>query len=511
MGPAMVRIVFHWQGTTTLPGYVIHKKNRNWMIDPTMTKPLELPYDFYSTGSGFIISPEGHILTNSHVVSDLVTRKSAAESLVDQYLLMVLFQFSATDRQWYVDLTSEERAKLREDGVKYLISTMVFNTTPNLHVLKPTTETATTTSVSNIQKQLSGSAKQRLDDILKNSSPASAVYINEEYAENEHDFAVIKLTELSNVPSVQLGDSSTAATGQSIYTFGYPTNADYGTLSTEPTFTSGVITSLRDSTQHTFKYIQTDAKISSGSSGSPLFDSNGDVIGILTKTTNSSNGENFTLALPINIIKDTLGTLGLGTPQENDYPSLLALGFAAYSERHCKDAMGYFDRASEMNSSFGDPAALLEPYYQKCKALIASGQSIDGWWDVLRNWVVTRGTLFWVVTSGAGVVTLGGSTVVYLLLRRVRHEEEVIAELEAEVHHHPVTPAPVTTPVVTPAAAATPIPVATPAAVPVITNPQLALYVQNMRNLKQPDEQIQKALAAAGYKVPDILAALAVK
>ena len=95
----------------------------------------------------------------------------------------------------------------------------------------------------------------------------------------------------------------------------------------------------------------------------------------------------------------------------------------------------------------------------------------------------------------------------YLLTQRVRREEKIIETLEAEIHHHPVTPAPAPTPVAT-------MPVATPMPAPVVLpaiNPQLALYIKNMHKLNQSDEQIQKALTVAGYKVPDILAALAVK
>ncbi len=64
-----------------------------------------------------------------------------------------------------------------------------------------------------------------------------------------------------------------------MYLFGYPANADYSALDSEPSFTQGTVDALKDSTQNTFQYIETDAKSSPGSSGGPLLNSAGQAVG----------------------------------------------------------------------------------------------------------------------------------------------------------------------------------------------------------------------------------------
>jgi 2-alkenal reductase len=122
-------------------------------------------------------------------------------------------------------------------------------------------------------------------------------------ADPDSDLAVIKV----DVPAdllrpIQLGDSSTLRVGQRAIAVGNP-------FGFEQTMTTGIISALgrvvrQDSGFSLPQLIQTDAAINPGSSGGPLLDSAGRVIGVNTLIY-SSSGSNAGIgfAVPVNTVK----------------------------------------------------------------------------------------------------------------------------------------------------------------------------------------------------------------
>jgi S1-C subfamily serine protease len=108
----------------------------------------------------------------------------------------------------------------------------------------------------------------------------------------KYDLVTIQ-TSFAATPPVLLADSETAAAGQDIIVLGSPQGLE-GTVST------GIIGGLR--TIGGVRYLQITAPISPGSSGGPVFDSQGRVIGISTAT--SAKGQNLNFALPANLLRD---------------------------------------------------------------------------------------------------------------------------------------------------------------------------------------------------------------
>jgi S1-C subfamily serine protease len=100
-------------------------------------------------------------------------------------------------------------------------------------------------------------------------------------------------TSFTSTPPVLLADSDTAAAGQDIIVLGSPQGLE-GTVS------SGIIGGLR--TIGGVRYLQITAPISPGSSGGPVFNTQGRVIGISTAT--SAKGQNLNFALPANLLRD---------------------------------------------------------------------------------------------------------------------------------------------------------------------------------------------------------------
>ena len=107
-----------------------------------------------------------------------------------------------------------------------------------------------------------------------------------------YDLVTIQ-TSFMSTPVVLLADSDTAAVGQDVIVLGSPQGLE-GTVST------GIIGGLRILAG--VRYLQITAPISPGSSGGPVFNAQGRVIGISTAT--SSKGQNLNFALPANLLRD---------------------------------------------------------------------------------------------------------------------------------------------------------------------------------------------------------------
>jgi serine protease Do len=122
------------------------------------------------------------------------------------------------------------------------------------------------------------------------------------------DIALIKIDAPTRLIAVPLGDSTKLRVGEPVFAIGNP-------LGLGGTVTSGIISALdRDIVSTPYDdFIQTDAAINHGNSGGPLFDRNGNVIGINTAfetpggAANGSVGLGF--AIPANEASFVVGQL----------------------------------------------------------------------------------------------------------------------------------------------------------------------------------------------------------
>jgi TonB family protein len=108
------------------------------------------------------------------------------------------------------------------------------------------------------------------------------------------DLAIL-WTPVSGLASATLGDSDRLQVGQSILAIGNPRGLEH-TLST------GIVSGIRQADG--YRYIQTTVPISPGSSGGPLLNMNGEVIGLAMETLPDAQNLNF--ALPSNDIRAAL-------------------------------------------------------------------------------------------------------------------------------------------------------------------------------------------------------------
>ncbi|WP_323122432.1 DegQ family serine endoprotease [Burkholderia alba] len=127
-------------------------------------------------------------------------------------------------------------------------------------------------------------------------------------ADKQSDVAVLKI-DASGLPTVKIGDPSQSKVGQWVVAIGSPYGFDN-------TVTSGIISAksraLPD--ENYTPFIQTDVPVNPGNSGGPLFNLNGEVIGINSMIYSQTGGfQGLSFAIPINEaikVKDELVKTG---------------------------------------------------------------------------------------------------------------------------------------------------------------------------------------------------------
>jgi S1-C subfamily serine protease len=120
-------------------------------------------------------------------------------------------------------------------------------------------------------------------------------------ADPESDISLLHLSE--QLPTVELGDSDRVTRGQYVLAFGSP-------FGLNQTVTHGIISATDrgqislGSTIRIKEFIQTDAAINPGSSGGPLVDLDGKVVGINTAiASQSGNNTGVSFSIPANLVK----------------------------------------------------------------------------------------------------------------------------------------------------------------------------------------------------------------
>lgn len=130
---------------------------------------------------------------------------------------------------------------------------------------------------------------KRITVILSDETKYSAKVIGHSL---DPDVALIKIEPKNPLPTVNFFDSSKVLTGQKCYALGMP-------VGHKRTLTSGIISNTERVLGTFTSVFQTDAAINPGNSGGPLFNENGEVIGI---NTYAGGGQNLGFTIPANVV-----------------------------------------------------------------------------------------------------------------------------------------------------------------------------------------------------------------
>jgi len=107
----------------------------------------------------------------------------------------------------------------------------------------------------------------------------------------------------AKAPPLELSQSADLAVGDAVYAVGNPEGL-------EGTFSQGIVSGLRNSGSNSL--LQITAPISPGSSGGPIINSKGEVVGVAVAT--FKEGQNLNFAVPVSYVAPLLKDLGKSRP-----------------------------------------------------------------------------------------------------------------------------------------------------------------------------------------------------
>jgi S1-C subfamily serine protease len=245
------------------------------------------------SGSGFIVHPDGYILTNGHVVAP--TRERAALELD----LRRNGAIAALVKHFPVE---QLRSLYRDEELdRYIDIVASAGRLDNVHVVNDV--------------ELSNGEKLRFD--VRRYTPS--------LSERGNDLALIRVTR-KGLPVLRLGDSESVGVGESIWSVGYPAVASStddvigGWLSRESdleaTFNPGTITAIKKNAANATVF-QSNVAIYRGNSGGPAVDRDGEVIGI--STWGHTNAEQIKFLVPINAAKVLMAEASIPVNMEGEF------------------------------------------------------------------------------------------------------------------------------------------------------------------------------------------------
>jgi len=344
-------------------------------------------------GSGFIITPDGYVVTNAHVIDE--NDEETKKGFVQQAFQEVLEDDAKEiEKSMGRQLTEEEGKALTDADSWYFSQTM--------EVGDINTEFSAVLGISG-----------RNGKIIPMVIPAKIVTRGDPIPGK--DVAILKLQEKHIYPTIRIGDDKDMRVGDQIYVLGYPAVATFHPLISEESVSEASMTrglvSAKKNMKDGWEVLQIDAAITHGNSGGPVMNDQGEVIGLATfgsidqQRQQEVQGMNF--IVPATIVEEFIRK-GKIHPMMSDISMAYEEGMDFFDAARYRKALLKFNEVKDMNKSF----PFVEKYIDDTQRKIDKGLDKEP----------KDMTMYYYIGGGAVVLIL----ILFLLLRKKNKKPPVV-------------------------------------------------------------------------------------
>lgn len=315
-----------------------------------------------ATGSGFIVTPDGYLLTNAHVVLAGEDREQLLFERIAEVTGAAIRQ-SVAENFADMELTDAELQEIEQVLADKLL---VYYAE---HGRLSGVETAFNVLTGRARPGESLAVESWEANVAAEGSVTTEVDGQVTWGQ---DVAVLSV-DRDHLPSVTLGRSDDLDTGEDLFVIGYPNIGIHELFEEseqvlEPTLTQGVVSSRR-TLRSGIETIQTDAAINSGNSGGPMYNRDGEVVGIATFGPADAGIEDVQFGLPIETGIEFLEELGV-EPRSGELDTAFDEGLEAYWRGDCGTAVARMETVLDLYPDH--PYA--QEYIDDCESGEAPGQ-----------------------------------------------------------------------------------------------------------------------------------------
>jgi serine protease Do len=317
---------------------------------------IKQPEQITSIGTGFFLTGNGYVATNCH----LIDREDAF--IRRQFILAAFRQITeasitALETSWATHFTEQQRSLLYNTYASVysrLFSMVLYDLRKTIYVVY---------RVDN-EGGPPDTVKKAADIVIKGQPMPGK------------DIAILKIADGDQLPVLKLAPELLPRVGEQLFVYGYPgpvTNNDFVSAASaiEPTLTTGIVSAIKQSVGN-WPVIQMDANINHGSSGGPVCNENGEVVGLTTfgsleNTGGLAAGLNF--AVPVSILNEYLDSAAVN-PAPSEASRRFAHALDTYDQHRYSTALREFRAVQQLNAHYPG----IYTYIGDCQAMIKAGK-----------------------------------------------------------------------------------------------------------------------------------------
>ncbi len=318
---------------------------------------IKQPEQITAIGTGFFLTGDGYVATNCHMIDQnngFIRRQfilSAFQQITDANI-------SALESSWATTFTEQQRSLLYTTYASVysrLFSMVLYDLKKNVFV------------VYRSDTENKGEISEK--------KPASIVVKGQPMPGK--DIAILKIETDRQMPVLPISDAGLPRVGEQLFVYGYPgpvTNNDFVSAESaiEPTLTTGIVSAIKKSVNG-WPVIQMDANINHGSSGGPVCNDEGEVVGLTTfgsieNTGGLAAGLNF--AVPVTILDEYLDSAGI-TSRLSRAAQLFSTGLYYFDRQYYGAALKAFGTVRQLNPGYPG----IYTYIAQCRVNIDNGRT----------------------------------------------------------------------------------------------------------------------------------------